>query len=75
MPTPQPMTFGLFLPTHHPPGEDPTLVLERDLKTVEIIDALGYDEAWFGEHHSGGWEYINSPELMIAHARHAHHAH
>jgi limonene 1,2-monooxygenase len=62
------MTFGLFLPTHHPPGEDPTLVLERDLKTVEIIDALGYDEAWFGEHHSGGWEYISSPELMIAHA-------
>ena len=62
------MSFGLTLPTHHRPGEDPTLILERDLRTVEIIDELGFDEAWFGEHHSGGWEYINSPDLMIAHA-------
>jgi len=33
---------------------------------VELLDALGYDEAWFGEHHSAGYETIASPELMIA---------
>jgi limonene 1,2-monooxygenase len=29
---------------------------------------LAYDEAWIGEHHSAGWEYIASPELFIAFA-------
>ncbi len=30
------------------------------------MDKLGFCEAWFGEHHSTGWETIGSPELMIA---------
>jgi limonene 1,2-monooxygenase len=30
------------------------------------LDGLGFSEAWFGEHHSTGWEVIGSPELMIA---------
>ena len=29
---------------------------------------MGYHEAWIGEHHSGGYEIIGSPELFIAHA-------
>ena len=28
--------------------------------------ALGYDEAWIGEHHSAGYEIIASPEVFIA---------
>ena len=31
-----------------------------------VMDKLGYDEAWIGEHHSGGWEITSSPELFIA---------
>ena len=27
---------------------------------------LGFDEFWFGEHHSGGFELSGCPELMIA---------
>src|SRR5260221_6698360 len=27
---------------------------------------LGYDEFWVGEHRSGGWETIGSPELFLA---------
>lgn len=62
------LRFGIFLGPFHPPSENPTLALERDLALVTHIDALGYDEAWFGEHHSGGFEISASPELFIAFA-------
>ncbi|MGW3462538.1 LLM class flavin-dependent oxidoreductase, partial [Streptomyces olivaceoviridis] len=38
----------------------------RDLDLIEWLDVLGLDEAWVGEHHSGGWSPISSPELMLA---------
>jgi limonene 1,2-monooxygenase len=47
-------------------GQNPTLALERDLELIEHLDALGFDEAWFGEHHSAGYEIIASPEVFIA---------
>ena len=50
----------------HRVGENPTLALERDLELIEWLDDLGFDEAWIGEHHSGGWETIASPEVFIA---------
>lgn len=60
------MEFGLFLQPFHHPSEDPTDALERDLALVELLDDLGYSEAWIGEHHSTGWENIASPEVFIA---------
>ena len=60
------LRFGTFLPPIHPVGENPALCLERDMATIQHLDALGYDEAWIGEHHSGGAELIASPELFIA---------
>jgi limonene 1,2-monooxygenase len=60
------MRFGAFLPPHHPVGEHPTLLIERDLQLVAHLDHLGYDEFWVGEHHSSGWEMIASPELFLA---------
>jgi len=60
------MKFGIFLAPFHPVGENPTLALERDFQLLEHLDALGYDEAWIGEHHSAGWELIASPEVFIA---------
>lgn len=60
------MRFGAFVTPNHRPGDDPTLSLERDLQLVEQLDALGFDEAWFGEHHGSGWQYIASPETFIA---------
>ena len=44
------MSFGIFLAPFHRVGENPTLALERDLELLEWLDALGYDEAWIGEH-------------------------
>src|SRR5690606_16132298 len=38
----------------------------RDMELIEWYDRLGYDEAWVGEHHSGGYEIISSPEIFIA---------
>lgn len=60
------MRFGVFMAPFHQPGENPTLALERDLELIQWLDALGYDEAWVGEHHSTGWETIASPELFLA---------
>lgn len=60
------MRFGVFLAPHHPVGEHPTLQIRRDLELAEHLDRLGYDEFWVGEHHSGGWETIGSPELFLA---------
>ncbi|MEP4380359.1 MAG: LLM class flavin-dependent oxidoreductase [Alphaproteobacteria bacterium] len=60
------LQMGAFLPPHHPNDEDPTLAMERDLALVEHLEQLGYHEAWIGEHHSGGFEIISSPELFIA---------
>lgn len=42
------------------------LMLERDLKLAELLDDLGFDEFWCGEHHSTGWETIASPEMFLA---------
>jgi limonene 1,2-monooxygenase len=60
------MRFGLFMAPFHPTGQNPTLALERDLQLLEHLDALGFHEAWIGEHHSGGYEIIASPEVFIA---------
>ena len=60
------MRFGVFMAPFHQPGENPTPALERDLELIQWLDALGFDEAWVGEHHSTGWETIASPELFLA---------
>ena len=60
------MDLGIFLAPFHPVDESASLALERDKELVILLDALGYDEAWVGEHHSGGYEIISSPELFIA---------
>src|SRR3569833_743574 len=64
--TSQPIRFGIFMAPLHKTGLNPHLALQRDLKLVQILDELGYDEAWIGEHHSAGSELIASPEVFIA---------
>ncbi len=58
--------FGAFIPPHIPVNENPLVAFEHDMDLVEWMDKLNYDEAWIGEHHSGGWEITASPELFIA---------
>ena len=61
-----PLQHGLFLAPYHDITESPTIGLRRDIELVEHVEKLGFAEAWFGEHHSTGWETVCSPELMIA---------
>jgi len=60
------LRFGYFIAPFHRAGTNPTLALQRDLEFAEHLDALGYDEVWYGEHHSAGSEIISSPEIFIA---------
>jgi limonene 1,2-monooxygenase len=68
MPVDWPLRFGSFISPIHSPHEDPTLAIHRDVELVQLLDQLGYDEAWMGEHHSTGWEYVCSPEVFLAYA-------
>ncbi len=60
------LRFGAFFAPFHPVGQSPTLALEYDLERAVALDRYGFDEVWFGEHHSGGYEIIPSPEVFIA---------
>jgi len=63
------MRFGIFMAPFHPPaGQDPIAAIQRDLETVQLLDRLGYDEVWVGEHHSAGTEIIPDPMMFIAYA-------
>jgi limonene 1,2-monooxygenase len=62
---PDRMKFGIFLAPFHRHYENPTLSLERDMRLIEMLDELDYDEVWVGEHHSAGWETIASPEVFM----------
>jgi limonene 1,2-monooxygenase len=62
----RPLNFGVFITPFHPTGQSPTAALEYDMERVVALDRLGFDEAWFGEHHSGGDELIACPEVFIA---------
>jgi limonene 1,2-monooxygenase len=61
-----PLRFGVFQAPIHKIGTNPHLNLMRDIEIAEHLDRLGYDEIWYGEHHSSASETIASPELMIA---------
>src|ERR1700733_14535541 len=61
-----PTRFGVFMAPFHLVGINPTLHFERDLELIQRAETLGFQEAWVGEHHSGGHEPIGSPELFLA---------
>lgn len=62
------LAFGMLMFPMHRPEHDPTFLLDQDIALAEHADALGFDEFWFGEHHSGGWQIVADPLLMVARA-------
>jgi limonene 1,2-monooxygenase len=64
--TPGRMNFGAFFAPFHGNTINPTLAFERDFALIQWLDELAYDEAWVGEHHSGAYECIASPEVFLA---------
>ncbi|VFA81408.1 Limonene 1,2-monooxygenase [Gordonia paraffinivorans] len=62
----RPNRFGIFLPPYNIAGISPNVLLKQAMDLVVHADEFGLDEAWIGEHHSGGAEIIGSPEVMLA---------
>jgi alkanesulfonate monooxygenase SsuD/methylene tetrahydromethanopterin reductase-like flavin-dependent oxidoreductase (luciferase family) len=62
------MRLGFFTMPLHPPGSDVAQTLADDLSQLELLDRLGYSEAWVGEHFTSEWENIPCPDLFLAEA-------
>jgi alkanesulfonate monooxygenase SsuD/methylene tetrahydromethanopterin reductase-like flavin-dependent oxidoreductase (luciferase family) len=58
---------GLFCLFEHFEGSVQTS-LENQLRLVEYADELGFDEAWFGEHHFNGFSVCPSPSVLLSYA-------
>ncbi|UFS62586.1 LLM class flavin-dependent oxidoreductase [Sulfurimonas sp. HSL-3221] len=61
------MHIGLFCLAEDYSG-DTAQSLHEQLRLVEAAERLGFDEAWFGEHHFNNFSVIPDPALMLAYA-------
>jgi alkanesulfonate monooxygenase SsuD/methylene tetrahydromethanopterin reductase-like flavin-dependent oxidoreductase (luciferase family) len=62
------MKFGSFLMPSHPPERSIRDGQRCDLADLQRLDALGFEEAWVGEHFTATWEPCPAPDLLIAQA-------
>jgi alkanesulfonate monooxygenase SsuD/methylene tetrahydromethanopterin reductase-like flavin-dependent oxidoreductase (luciferase family) len=60
------MKLGVFMMPLHPPEKSRTVCFEEDIELVERVDALGFSEAWVGQHLTLEWEPIPSNDIFIA---------
>lgn len=60
------MKLGLFMMPLHPPTRPLDEICAEDAEKIIEADALGYDEAWVGEHISARTEQIASPLIFMA---------
>ncbi|MGI5129921.1 LLM class flavin-dependent oxidoreductase [Pseudonocardia sp. CA-107938] len=60
------MKFGIFSPPYADPDSPLRDVLEWSLQVARWGDELGFDEVWFAEHYTTGWQASPAPELVIA---------
>jgi alkanesulfonate monooxygenase SsuD/methylene tetrahydromethanopterin reductase-like flavin-dependent oxidoreductase (luciferase family) len=62
------MRLGAFLMPTHPPEQGIRDAQLCDLHQLELLDSLGFEEAWIGEHFTATWEPCPAPDLLIAQA-------
>jgi hypothetical protein len=62
------MKLGALLMPSHPPEREVADGQRWDLEELERLDALGFEEAWIGEHFTAAWEPCPAPDLLIAQA-------
>ena len=62
------MKLGAFLMPSHPPERGIREGIAYDLAMLRLLDRLGFDEAWIGEHFTAPWEPCPAPDLLIASA-------
>ncbi|MCR0982338.1 LLM class flavin-dependent oxidoreductase [Roseomonas populi] len=63
------MDIALFnLMSQNRPDETPGEILGMTVEKVRLAEALGFDGAWFAEHHFTSHSVCPSPLMMVAHA-------
>lgn len=60
------MDVGMMFQPLVPSGNNIAYTYQRLLETIARADQLGFTEVWVGEHHSGGWENVPMPEMLLA---------
>jgi alkanesulfonate monooxygenase SsuD/methylene tetrahydromethanopterin reductase-like flavin-dependent oxidoreductase (luciferase family) len=56
----------MFMMPLHPPGRPMHAYLAEDTEKAILLDTLGYDELWVGEHFTAGTEPYPSPLMFMA---------
>ena len=65
------MRLGYFTMPMHPLDRDYTTTLKQDRETIMFCDALGYHDAFVGEHLTDTAESITNSMLFLATLIHA----
>jgi len=60
------MRFGTFSYNQNRPHVPEQQAFEELLDQIELTERLGFDEAWFAEHHHSDYGMLASPNLIIA---------
>ncbi len=60
------MRFGTFSYNQARPQVAEKRAFDELLTQIELTEKLGFNEAWFAEHHHSDYGMLASPNLMIA---------
>lgn len=60
------MRLGLFMMPLHPPGPPMHVHIDQDTRKSLLLEKLGYDELWLGEHFTATSEPYPSPLMFMA---------
>jgi alkanesulfonate monooxygenase SsuD/methylene tetrahydromethanopterin reductase-like flavin-dependent oxidoreductase (luciferase family) len=60
--------LGAFVMPSHPPERELMDGYRWDLEHLALLDRMGFEEAWIGEHFTAPWEPNPAPDLLIAQA-------
>ena len=64
------MRFGTFSYNQARPWVPERQAFEELLEQIQLTERLGFDEAWFAEHHHSDYGMLASPNLIIANLAH-----
>jgi alkanesulfonate monooxygenase SsuD/methylene tetrahydromethanopterin reductase-like flavin-dependent oxidoreductase (luciferase family) len=64
------MRFGTFSYNQARPWVPERQAFEELLEQIQLTERLGFDEAWFAEHHHSDYGMLASPNLIIASLAH-----
>lgn len=65
------MRFGTFSYNQARPWVPERQAFEELLEQIQLTEQLGFDEAWFAEHHHSDYGMLASPNLIIAALAHS----